>query len=339
MSKQTKQVRAVVARLDRIIEEYKAETPKRHRDWRTYEQQFALKMRTCFSEIEPMVEDAVSKIKIIKTETRGNEPKLNLKQKVLLLLLKQFCIKSNRAMEGMTTLFLWLTDIDVSYKSIERLYSDTAVQLAMHNLHILILKKKGITTSDACGDGTGHTIRITEHYATEAKKRKDKAKTNNPEEKKIEFTYSFALMDIKTRMYIGYGTSIKSEKEAFEKALTLAKETGITIQTLRLDRYYSAQAYVQTCQEQLGKVTMFLIPKKNIASLGVGEFCSMIYRFVDNTKAYLQEYYKRNQSESGFSEDKKRTGWKITQRREDRIDLAYTLTATWHNLCWLGNEV
>jgi len=71
-----------------------------------------------------------------------------LKQKVLLLLLKHFCGKSNRAMEWMVILFSLLTNVDVSYKTIERLYSEDAVQLAIFNLHSLLLKKKGIKQAD-----------------------------------------------------------------------------------------------------------------------------------------------------------------------------------------------
>ena len=65
----------------------------------------------------------------------------------------------------------------------------------------------------------------------------------------------------------------------------------------------------------------------------------MIYAFTDETNAFLREYFQRNQSESGFSEDKKRTGWKISQKLDERIDTAYTLTSVWHNLFWLGAEV
>ncbi|MFH1828016.1 MAG: hypothetical protein ABH824_02010 [Nanoarchaeota archaeon] len=42
----------------------------------------------------------------------------------------------------MVVIFSWLTDIDISYKTVERLYSDDQVILALHNLHQLILKKK-----------------------------------------------------------------------------------------------------------------------------------------------------------------------------------------------------
>jgi transposase len=41
--------------------------------------------------------------------------------------------------------------------------------------------------------------------------------------------------------------------------------------------------------------------------------------FVTNTMKYLEEYYKRENSEAGFSADKKTLGWGIAQRRQDRL--------------------
>lgn len=333
MTKRTKEVRQIVAKLDEIVEQYKRDHPKPKRSWRTYEQEFARRAKTCFYELEPMVEKAVSSIRVIKVEKRGNEPKLTLKQKVLVLLLKHFCGKSNRTMEWMVILFSLLTKIDVSYKTIERLYSDEAVKLAIFNLHSLLLNKKGIKDAKCSGDGTGYAVMITQHYATSVKKLKDKTKKNSG---KIKFVFAFALMDIKERMYIGYGTSFKSEKEAFMNALQTAKSYGIGVDSLRLDKYYSAEVYVELCQEFLGNVKMFIIPKKNIATLGVGEWCRMIYRFTADINSFLEEYFQRNQSESGISEDKKRTGWKFAQKREERINTAYGLTTLWHNLFWVG---
>ena len=95
-------------------------------------------------------------------------------------------------------------------------------------------------------------------------------------------------MDIKERMYIGYGTSFKSEKDAFQKALDMAKELGIKIKSLRLDKYYSAEAYAGLCQEYLVKVNLFIIPKSNIAHLGIGEWCLTVYRFMEDTKVFLK---------------------------------------------------
>jgi transposase len=45
-----------------------------------------------------------------------------------------------------------------------------------------------------------------------------------------------------------------------------------------------------------------------------------VIRFVDDTKLFLKDYFQKNQSESGFAEDKKRTGWKISQKKLKRID-------------------
>lgn len=336
MTKKSKEARIIVARLDRIIEEYKAETPTRKRDYKTYEQQYAARARKCFQELEPLVEKAVSSIKLISGEKRGKEQKLSLKQEILLLLLKHFCAKSNRSMEWMSVLFVWLTNVDVSYKTIERLYSREEVRLALFNLHVLLLRKKGIDHVDCAGDGTGYALCVKVHYATEAQKLKDKAKASG---KHVSFIYSFALIDIESRMYVAYGTSFRCEKDAFDAALQQAKEIGININSIRLDKYYSGEAYVNLCQEYLGNVKTYIIPKKNIAHLGIGQWCQMIYQFIDDTKGFLKEYFQRNQSESGFAEDKKRTGWKISQKIEKRVDTAYSLTVLWHNLFWEGAEV
>jgi len=333
----SKKARAAVARLKRIVEEYKEEQPTKKRDWRTYEQQYYARLKVCFVELSPLIKKAVKSIKIVKTEKRGNEPKLELEQKIIILLLKQLCIKSNRNMAGMVVVFTWLTCIDISYKTIERLYSDPLVQMALYNLHVLLLKKKGIQNIDCAGDGTGYTLLIKEHYASYAKKLKDKAKENNPKgQKKIKCVYSFAIIDIKSRMYISYGTSLKSEQEAFFQAVKMLKTIDIQIKSMRLDRYFSGEFYVNLLLEQVGSMKFFIVPKSNIANIGLGEWGKMVTRFVNNTKLFLKDYFQRNQSESGFSEDKKRTGWKIFQKKPERIDTANAVIYAWHNLFWLG---
>lgn len=45
-----------------------------------------------------------------------------------------------------------LSGIDVPCKTVERLNSDGEVQLAIHNLHVLIFGRKDIQCSDATGD-------------------------------------------------------------------------------------------------------------------------------------------------------------------------------------------
>lgn len=340
MSKRTKEVRDIVKILDDIVKEYKEEHPAEKRDWRTYEQRVAERLKTAFKELKPLVHEAASSIKFVSGETRGAKPILNVEQRTLAVLIKHLVGKSNRSMAAMFVIFSLLSDIDVSYKTVERFYSDPEVIMVLHNLHMIILKKKDVKEVDGAGDGTGYSLTIKTHYASAAQKLKDKVKEvetqSKKELKRALFVYSFTIIDIKTRMYIGFGTSFKSEKAAFENALCMAKETGIPVNKIRLDKYYSAEAYVKLCQKYLGKVKTFIIPKSNIATLGVGDWSKMIYEFTDNTKEFLQEYFQRNQSESSFAEDKKRTGWKLGQKRPDRIDTANTLTSVWHNLYWLG---
>ncbi len=137
-----KQLTNALVMLDDIIEEYKKESLDKKRDWRTYEQRLAERLKTAYKELKPLVQEAVHSLQIVNGETRGVKPKLSLEQKVLLLLLKHLIGKSNRDMAIMVVIFSWLTDIDISYKTVERLYSDDEVILALHNLHQLILKKK-----------------------------------------------------------------------------------------------------------------------------------------------------------------------------------------------------
>lgn len=336
-----KELQETIKILDDIIEEYKKERPKKKRDWRTYEQRLAHRIRTAMKELEPLIDEAVSSIRIIKAEKRGRKRKLTLKQKTMLLLLKHLIRKSNREMSIMLVIFSSLSDIDASYKTVERLYSDEEVIMALHNMHRLMLKRKGVKGADCSGDGTGYSLTIKKHYATEAKKLKDKVKKSNSRKskkskksKKRRFTYSFKFMDLDTRMYLAHGTSLKSEKEAFVKASEMAKAMGIN--SLRLDKYYSGQKNVEFLEGGFGDVKVYLILKKNATIRGPWKWKRMLFKFVNYTREYLHEYYKRNQSESGISEDKRRLGWKILQRREDRIDTADFCTLIWHNLFWLG---
>lgn len=349
----TKEVQDVTSMIDDIIEDYKEASSSEKRDWRTYEQQLAKRLRSAFKGLKPLVQEAVLSIQIVKCETRGADHKLTLEQRVLALLLKHLIGKSNREMSLMLIIFSWLNDIDVSYKTIERLYSDQEVILVLHNLHIIMLKKKGIKKADCGGDGSGYGLSIKKHYATEAQKLKEKMKTsdgqnkkdkkgknekNDKIKKKLLFLYSFVLMDLNTRMYLAYGTSFKSEKEAFLSAIKMFKEMSIKIkiESLRLDRYYQ-QAYVKYLEEQLGKVSFYIIPKKNATVKGSWEWKRMLHRFVQDTQGFLKEYFKRNQCESGFAEDKKRTGWRLGQKRPDRVNTANILTGIWHNMYWLAD--
>lgn len=337
MKVNTKEVRNVVSILDDIIKEYKEEHPAEKRDWRTYEQRVTERLKTAFRDLKPLVHEAVSSINFVSGETRGVKPLLTVEQRVLALLIKHIIGKSNRNMAAMFVVFSLLSDIDVSYKTVERFYSDPEVAVVLHNLHVLLLKKKGVKSVDGSGDGTGYGLNVKVHYASAAQKLKDKIKTGEEQErKKLLFVYSFALLDLKTRMYIGTGTSFKSEKEAYHFAVQMAKTAGIDISSLRLDRYYSNQSDVESLVTTFGKIELYLIPKSNATVEGPWEWKRMLFRFVTNVKKYLEDYYRRNQSESCFAEDKKRVGWRLGQKRPDRIDTANMLTSLWHNLYWLG---
>ncbi|MEM3242713.1 MAG: hypothetical protein QXK57_06905 [Conexivisphaerales archaeon] len=77
------------------------------------------------------------------------------------------------------------------------------VMIAIHNLHILLLSKRGITTSH---DGTGY---LTINYA-----KKDMAKVNK---KRQLFAYMFAIIDLKDVYLIR-----KSERNAFGRAMAIS---------------------------------------------------------------------------------------------------------------------
>ena len=324
-----------------IGKKYKLEHPKQQRDWRTYEQQFALRIKTVMKDLDPLIREAVSTLHVVHGP--GHPHSLTLEQRVQLLLIKQLVGESNRMFSSMLVIFSMLSGIDVSYKAVERLYSDEEVVLAIHNLHILILRKKGVERSDATGDGTGYSLTVKKNYETYAQRLKDHAKENASSENDVRksgnhrkrlFAYSFAIMDLKTRMYISFGSSMRSEREAYDRAIELLSSIGIELSSMRLDRYYSSPSYV----DRLGKTKVFIIPRKNSTLNGSQKWKGTIREFLNNTMPYLEQYHKRSNSESGFSADKKMLGWNIAQRRDDRIDNALFCTGVWHNLFNIGRS-
>ena len=305
-----------------LLDQYKSNKKEKKRDWRTYEQQLMNRIKGAVKNLEPLIDEATD-FEIRRGQ--GRKPDLELKQRVMILLLKGLFRKSNRMMASMLSLFSLLSGIDVSYKTIERLYSDPEVEMAIHNLHILILKKKGVNEVNGCGDGTGYSLTIRKHYASETMKRKDKAKESYAGK---AFVYSFKMLDLESKMYVAYGTSLKSEKQAFDRAMEMLNDTDIKIESMRLDRYYSLPSYV----DRFGEAKVYVIPRKNATLRGSWKWKDTMKYFVEDTLEYLGQYFLRNNSESGFSVDKRWFGWKVWQRREDRIDTAVTCTNIWHNM-------
>jgi len=324
-----KQLDKALLELNHVVNEYKQKySVKPERDWRTYEQRLARRMKKAAEEIEPIIEEAYSAIDTTRPDERGRPPKITVTKKVLILLLKDIFQLSNRKMSNLLMFFALLTGIDVSYKSIERAYSDELVRMTVHNMFVIMTKAKGIGNADVSGDGTGYGLTVTKHYRSEREKELSGKKCDRK-----AFVYAFALMDLGTRMYIGYGTSMRSEKEAFRAALGMANAMGIGIRSARLDKYYS---YRSITKEFGNDTKLYVIPKKNATIKGSPAWKRVIKSFVTDVFNHLKEYYKRNNSESGFNADKGLCGRKIFQRREDRIGTALMCKGIWHNLMLIG---
>ena len=125
---------------------------------------------------------------------------------------------------------------------------------------------------------------------------------------------------------------MKSEREAYDRAMNLLSSIGIEMDSIRLDRYCSSPSYM----DKLGKTKAFVMPKKNATLNGSLKWKDTMKDFVLNTMPYLEEYHQRSNSESGFAADKKMLGWNIAQKRDDRIDNALFCTGLWHNLFNMG---
>lgn len=305
-----------------LLKQYKDRKVENKRDWRTYEQQLIKRIKGAIRNLEPLIDQSVN-IEIHRGP--GRPPELELKQRVIILLLKELLGESNRMMASMLGLFSLLSGIDVGYKTVERLYSNYDVEMAIHNLHILILREKGVKNIDTCGDGTGYSLTIKKHYASETQIRKDKAKEYSGTK---AFVYSFKLLDLKSKMYVAFGMSLKSEKEAFDRAMEMIKKLDVIIDSIRLDKYYSFSSYV----DKFGDAKVYVIPRKNATVRGSWKWKDTMEDFVNNTFSYLGQYFRRNNSESGFSADKRMFGWTVGQKRDDRISTALTCTGVWHNL-------
>ena len=320
-----KAVKLKLKQLDKfLLDEYKEQFSIKHKNPKSYEKDFMRKIKLAIKNLSLLINEA-TKTLIVDDKT-GRPSKLSLSQKVKLILLQQLVGKSNRMMTYLLDIFSIMFGIDISYKTIERLYSDDEIRLALSNLCNLILKKKGVEEIDASGDATGYGLMIKVHYQTYASKLKDKAKVSD--DKKRKFVYKFALMDLDSKMYVCYGSSLKSEKDAYLKAMKMLRDSEVWIKSIRLDRYYSNPKDVNSyrgCQ-------IYFIPKKNVA-MGNGLYWNeRLTEFVEDTFGYLKEYFKRNNSETAFGVDKKLLGWKINQKRADRIDTVIFCKVVWRNL-------
>ena len=285
-------------------------------DSRKYEEIYRKRILGMSRELRSMI-DHVSAIEINEF---GRPSLLDAREKAFIILTKEIMKLINRRMAYELPLFGITREI--SYKTVERLYSDPLVIMILNNLFIETLKRKDISKCDAVGDGTGYSLTVTKHYRTMREKQGESVK-------KGQFVYSFALMDLNTRMYIGYAVSMKSEKDAYSKALDMIQRLRIDLDSIRLDRYYSGQIILDDFSEN---TRIFIIPKKNSRIRGKKGWRDIIRRFMNDPIAYLREYFRRSNSEAGFSADKRTTGHMIFQKRKDRIETSGFCKGLLHNL-------
>lgn len=258
-------------------------------------------------------------VEMLTLQKQTGRPKAGtLVQRTMLFLFARLMNKSNRDAEEILELFEPLFGITVSYKSIERLYSDEEVKAVLHNLFILLLRDENLS-GDVSGDGTGYTLTVTKHYRT------------NPKKDSKDYRYAFRIMDLASGMYIGVGYSSISEMEAFNKAMEMMKTIDISLSSIRLDKYFSSRKVLKLFGSE---VVVYVIPKSNIAKIGL-KWSAVIRRIMDSPYVYLKEYLLRNNSEVGYSSDKRRFGGVIRQRREDRQETALFSIALLHNIFYV----
>lgn len=245
----------------------------------------------------------------------GQPKKLNVVKRTTLFLFTRLMCKSNRDVEDLLVLCRPLFGCQVSYKYIERLYSDLEVKLVLYNLFLLLLQDEGVS-GDLSGDGTGYSLSVTKHYRTDISK------------KGRGYLYVFRVIDIDTGFYVSCGYSTASEMDAFRKAMQMLDEFGIPVDSMSLDKYYSSRKVIRLFDEE---TMLYLIPKKNIATIGA-DWAPILRRMQEDPYLFLKGYCLRNLSESGFSADKRRFGGVVRQKRDDRRETALFSIAFLHNM-------
>jgi transposase len=258
------------------------------------------KIEKRINNIPSRVRKAASMITV--APSAGRPKKLDLVERTHLFLLTRVLNKSNRDTKTLLgSLLQPFINVEISYKYIERLYSDEEVEMVFHNVFMLMLREEGGSGKFA-GDGTGYSVLVTKHYRTD------------PQKKGKDYRYAFRLIDVATGMYVGYGHSTKSEMDAFKKAITIVKKLGIAIDQLSLDKYYSSRKVLNLFNRN---TAVYVLPKKNISKIGL-QWSKISRKILEDPVKYLKTYFQRNLSEAAFSADKRRFGWIIRQKREDR---------------------
>ena len=217
----------------------------------------------------------------IRVETHAGRPNtLSLEQRTMLLLFARMTCRSNRDVEDVLGLLQPLFGFTVSYKTVERLYSDPEVWAVLRNLLLLLVMEEGVS-GDYTGDGSGYSLSVSRHYRSA------------PSKSGAKYRYVFHLVDIRSGLIVGFGYSRVSEMEAFRRAMVMAAGLGVPVDSLSLDRYYSSRKVL----EMFGAETaMYVIPKKNISRIGF-RWAEIIERALSDPSAFLDRYFERSLSE------------------------------------------
>jgi transposase len=303
--------RQMIEVLDELQEQLKGRnsSPYPYKEWERKRELVKQRIR----KLSDYVEQAAS---MITTHKPTGRPKNgDLAKRTLIFLFARLMNKSNRDTEHLLEVFFPFFGIRMSYKSVERLYSDPEVQATLHNLFILLLQDEDIS-GDCAGDGTGYSLNVTKHYRS------------NPDKRNKDYRYAFRIIDVHTGMYVGMGYSAVSEMQAFHQARDMAERIGVPITKIRLDKYFSSEKVLKLFGPG---VDVVVLPKKNSTRLGL-HWSRIFRKIMESPVGYLKDYYKRNLSEGGFSSDKMRFGGMIRQRREDRQETALFSIGLLHNL-------
>jgi transposase len=100
------------------------------------------------------------------------------------------------------------------------------------------------------------------------------------------YVHFFSLIDLATGMYVGCGISRLSEWDAFCKAVAMIRRFGVAVKSMRLDKYFSTRRVIRMFDRS---VSLFLIPKKNIAK--VGAWADILGRIMGSPVDFLSEYF------------------------------------------------
>ena len=87
---------------------------------------------------------------------------------------------------------------------------------------------------------------------------------------------------------------MKSEREAYDRAIDLLRSVGVEMDSIRLDRYYSSPSYM----DGLGDTKVFVIPKRSATLNGSQKWKDTMREFVENTMPYLEQYHQRSNSKT-----------------------------------------